>query len=81
MINTRLGEPYVKKVAGHDFWELRTSAEGNIYRTFYFAYTGKRFVLLHAFQKKSQKAPKQEIETAEARMRDYLRRVKKPQRR
>ncbi|MDP9456860.1 MAG: type II toxin-antitoxin system RelE/ParE family toxin [Actinomycetota bacterium] len=45
--NVQLGSPYVAKVEGRDFWELRTKVSGNIYRTFYFAHTGKKFVLLH----------------------------------
>ena len=75
--NVRLGAPYVRKVAGRDFWELRTKSGGDIYRTFYFAHTGQKFVLLHAFQKKSQKAPKKELDTAEERMRDYQERTKR----
>jgi phage-related protein len=72
--NVELGPPYVEKVTGQDFWELRTRSEGNIYRNFYFAYTDKKFVLLHGFQKKSQKAPRKELQAAEDRMRDYLER-------
>ena len=75
--NVRLGSPYVEKVTGRDFWELRTKMGGDIYRTFYFAHTGKKFVFLHAFQKKSQKAPRKELETAEERMKDYLKRTKR----
>ncbi len=61
----------MRKLAGREFWELRTGVSGDIYRTFYFAYTGRKFVLLHAYQKKSQKAPKKELEVAEERMKDY----------
>jgi phage-related protein len=75
--NVRLGPPYVEKVESRDFWEMRTKVRGNIYRTFYFAFTGKKLVLLHAYQKKSQKAPKKELEVAEERMSDYLRRSEK----
>jgi phage-related protein len=79
--NVQLGPPYVEKVEGRDFWELRTKVRSNIYRTFYFAYTGKKFVLLHAYQKKSQKAPKKELDTAEERMSDYLQRSEKTKQR
>jgi|SRR5215210_832109 len=79
--NVKLGPPYVKKVAGRDFWELRTKVGGDIYRTFYFAHTGKKFVLLHAYQKKSQKAPIKELDIAEERMSDYLQRSEKAKRR
>lgn len=79
--NVRLGPPYLEKVEGRDFWELRTKVRGDIYRTFYFAHTGKKFVLLHAYQKKSQRAPRKELDVAEERMRDYLQRSGKVQRR
>ncbi len=75
--NVQLGSPYVEKVEGRDFWVLRTKVRGNIYRTCYFAHTGKKFVLLHAYQKKSQKAPKKELDIAEERMSDYLQRSEK----
>lgn len=74
-VNVRLGPPYVRKLAGREFWELRTRVSGDVYRTFYFAHTGRKFVLLHAFQKKSQKAPIKELEVAEERMKDYQERV------
>jgi phage-related protein len=67
----------VKKVEGRDFWDLRTKLGSDIYRTFYFAHTGKKFVLLHAFQKKSQKAPRKELDVVEERMSDYQRRSEK----
>jgi len=75
--NVKLGPPYVRKVEGREFWELRTKVGSDIYRTFYFAHTGKKFVLLHAYQKKSQKAPRKELDLAEERMSDYLRRFAK----
>ena len=73
--NIKLGSPYAEKVEGRDFWELRTKVKGDIYRTFYVARTGRKFVLLHAIQKKSQKTPKKELDVAEERMKDYLQRV------
>lgn len=76
-----LGFPYVRKLEGREVWELRTRVGGDAYRTFYFAYSGRRFVLLHAFQKKSQKTPQKELDTAEARMKDYIERDKESRRR
>lgn len=76
-----LSLPYVRKLEGREFWELRTRVGGDAYRTFYFAYSGKKFVLLHAFQKKSQKTPQKELDTAEARMKDYIERDKESRRR
>ncbi len=69
-----------EKVEGRNFWELRTKLGGDIYRTFYFARTGKKFVLVHAIQKKSRKTPKKELEMAEERMNDYLERTEKRRR-
>ncbi|MCH8290343.1 type II toxin-antitoxin system RelE/ParE family toxin [Candidatus Poribacteria bacterium] len=37
-----------------------------------FAFTGRKFVLLHAIAKKSQKTPKKDLRLALRRMRDYL---------
>lgn len=51
-------------------WKLRP---GNN-RIFYFFYQNDTYVLLHQFQKKSQKTPKREIEKAKAERNDYLRR-------
>jgi phage-related protein len=62
-----LGMPHARPIEGK-LWELRGGAE----RVFYFAYTGRRFVLLHAYRKGTQAAPRQEIETALRRMADFV---------
>jgi len=51
-------------------WELRAGAG----RLFYVAHSGRRFVILHGYRKKSRKAPRQEIETALRRWADLLER-------
>lgn len=71
-----LKEPFTKHLTGTKLKELRIQASPNIYRIFYFAYIEKRFVLLHAFTKKTQQTPRKEIEIAEKRMEDYIRRQK-----
>ena len=49
---TRAGEPFIKKVDDkEDIWELRPL--GN--RIFFVAWINETFVLLHVFQKKTQK--------------------------
>ena len=53
------GEPYMKNL-GDDIWELRPLRD----RIFFVAWDGGSFVLLHHFQKKTQKTPKREIEKA-----------------
>lgn len=65
-----LGAEYVSHIRGK-IWELKVSR----YRVFYFAFTGRRFVLLSAFIKKSKKTPNKEILTAKYRMDDYIARI------
>lgn len=69
---TSVGMPYVRAIVNTKLYEIRVEQDTNIYRIFYFAYTGKRFILLHGFQKKTQKTPKQEIELAEKRRKEFL---------
>jgi phage-related protein len=64
-----LSMPHARPIEGK-LWELRGGAR----RIFYFAHTGRRFVLLHAYQKRTQAAPSQEIETAVRRMKEYVER-------
>ena len=66
-----LGQPYTKKLTGSDVWELRIQHSSNYYRVLYFAFTGQKFVLLHAFLKKTDITPRGEIETAQNRLDDY----------
>jgi phage-related protein len=53
--------------------ELRIRFSFNFYRIFYFMFTGKKIVLLHGFSKKSNKTPQREIEIAQKRMEDFVR--------
>ena len=70
---------YFKKLHGTDgLWEIRVSSGSEIYRFLGFFDRSNMIVLNHAFQKKSQKTSKQEINIAETRRKDYLnRRLKK----
>lgn len=61
-----LGMPHARPIAG--MWELRAGPG----RVFYVAVTGRRFILLHGYRKKSQAAPQHEIETARRRWADLL---------
>jgi len=65
-----LKEPYVKNL-GDKLYEVRVKDQLGIYRIIYFANTGKKFVLLHGFIKKTQKTPKKELELAKQRMKEY----------
>jgi len=61
-----------KKLSGADLWEVRIEYAGNIYRVLAMFAKGNRVVLLHAFQKKSQKTPRQDMEIALQRQKRYL---------
>lgn len=68
---TKLGLPHVKKVTNTDLWELRILGADNI-RIFYIASTGRQFLLLHGYVKKSQKTDKKELKIATSRLKEYL---------
>lgn len=63
----QLPMPYARQVAG-PIWELRAGA-GRI-----FVYRSRRCILLHAYRKKTQQTPAQEIDTARRRREIWLRR-------
>jgi phage-related protein len=69
---------YFQKMPGtDDLWEIRVKVAGNIFRFLGF-FDGKQLVVLsHAFQKKTQKTPRQAIQLAEGRKRDYFERKRK----
>jgi phage-related protein len=53
-------------------WEIKIKSANAGYRLFYVAIKKTSLVLLHAYKKQSEKAPKMEIETAEKRMIEVL---------
>ena len=72
--------PYIDSIKGEKYkglMELRSKQASDIFRTFYFVLVKdektkkQKAVLLHAIQKKTDKTPKKELETALARMKDY----------
>ena len=63
--------PLVRHLEEH-LWELREESRTNIYRVIYCFFTGRRIVLLHGFQKKTQKTPARELDTARRRYEDWL---------
>jgi len=69
-----LRRPYADHVRG-DLRELRMQFGRNEYRIFHFFVQEQRVVLVHAFAKKTQQLPEREIETAEDRMKDYVKRL------
>lgn len=66
-----LDEPYSKHIKGK-IRELRIDFYHNRHRIFYFTFIGKTIVLLHAFLKKTNRAPLSEIKRAEENYQDVL---------
>jgi phage-related protein len=64
---------YIEK----DLFELRTILGTNIARIFYYSSSNDKFILLHAFIKKSQKIPLNELKIARKRVIDYKERFEK----
>lgn len=64
-----LGMPYCRAL-GHGLWEVRSDlSDGRIARVMFFI-EGGEMVLLHGFEKKTQKTPAQDIELALKRKRE-----------
>jgi phage-related protein len=68
-----LGEPYIKPL-GDKLFEVRAQVNRKAIRVICFLYTGRRFVLLHGFQKKTQKTPEKELSKARKCFEDFLER-------
>ncbi len=74
----RVPSTYFRKMENTDeLWEARIRIESNIFRILGFFDGAKWIVMSHAFQKKTQKTPRQAIRLAEERKRDYFRRGRK----
>ncbi|MFY0607015.1 MAG: type II toxin-antitoxin system RelE/ParE family toxin [Cyclobacteriaceae bacterium] len=72
----RVPSNYLKHLVGTSgLYEARVKLGSNIWRVFCFFDEGKLVVLLNGFQKKSQKAPKSEIEKALRLMNDYYQEI------
>jgi phage-related protein len=69
--NITLGLPYVRKINKSGLRELRIKHGSDIYRIFFFAFAGRKFVLLHAIRKKDEKIPKSDKQLAIERMAEY----------
>lgn len=71
-VTRQVPEKYFQHMTGaKGLYEIRVEVGSNIYRIFSFFDKGNIVVLGNAFQKKSQKTPKQEIEKALKIMEDY----------
>jgi phage-related protein len=67
----QLGMPHIRHIKSK-IYEIRVDQDTNAYRLLYFVYTGRRFVMLHGFQKKTAKTPQGEIEITEKRMLSFV---------
>lgn len=68
---TAIGEPYLKKIDDkYNIWELRPSSD----RIFFVAWVNDSYMLLHVFQKKTQKTPEREKAQARREVKDLLER-------
>ncbi len=69
----KIPEKFLRHLDGTDgLYEIRIEAGSNIFRIFCCFDKGNLVVLFSAFQKKTQKTPKQEIELAEKLKREYF---------
>jgi phage-related protein len=72
---TELGMPYARYLE-KQLWELRVRLGRNRYRIIYFLPSGKTFILLHGFSKKTDNVSRSDIEIAQKRRDDYLSRTR-----
>ncbi len=71
-VTRQVPEKYFKHLEGtKGLYEIRVEVGSNIYRIFSFFDKGNLVVLGNAFQKKTQKTPKQELEKAIKIMEEY----------
>jgi phage-related protein len=59
----RVGGPYLRHLEGK-LWEMRMKGRDGIARSLYVTAAGRRVIVLRTFGKKTQKAPRREIELA-----------------
>lgn len=64
-----LGEPHTKAM-GNGLFELRLKGAEGIARVFYCTVVNKRVFMLHCMIKKTQKAPRKELEIARERLKE-----------
>ncbi|MFH1326456.1 MAG: type II toxin-antitoxin system RelE/ParE family toxin [Candidatus Falkowbacteria bacterium] len=67
----RLKFPYARHMEDK-IWELRVDFDKNFYRIFYFIFDGEKIILLHGFNKKTNKTSSKEISKAKNYYKDYL---------
>jgi phage-related protein len=69
----KVSEKFLKHIEGTDgLYEIRIEVSSNIYRIFCCFDKGNLVVLFNAFQKKTQKTPKKEIDLAKKLKKEYF---------
>lgn len=66
-----LKEPHTKALGGKLF-EMRLKSKEGIARVLYCTVIGRKIVMLHSFIKKSRQTPLNELETAQKRMKEVI---------
>jgi phage-related protein len=73
----RIPEKFLKRFVGtRNIYEIRVEYQSNIFRIFCFFDSDNLIILLNAFQKKSQKIPKRDIDLAIRLQNEYLKQKK-----
>jgi phage-related protein len=70
----RIGMPDARPMAviANGVFELRVSTHGLAFRAFYLDFSKDQILVFHAFEKRSQKTPKIEIDTGKRRLKTLL---------
>ena len=68
-VSWNTADSYLKElIIEGKLWEIKIRIHGKQHRIFYVVLKGNEMILLHAYLKKTQKAPIKEIEVAKQRM-------------
>jgi phage-related protein len=65
----RIGAPHLKHLQGK-LWEMRLTGRDGIARAIYVTARGQRVIVIHAFEKKTQKTPRASLQLAERRAKE-----------
>jgi len=68
-IGPNIGMPHTMAI-GDGLFEIRLKGQEGIARVFYCTFKGKEIIMLYSFIKKTQKAPKNELEIARLRLKE-----------
>lgn len=73
-IGEKLGMPWSRAMPplGKGCYELRVKGTDGIYRAFYFLKTKGKVIIFHAFNKKTQKTAKKEIDLGKKNLKEML---------